>query len=61
MKKYVMKYKKRRWYLKGIYNDYETARREGRKYRNKTNSRYRIERKGIFGGYELWLTAKAYQ
>jgi len=55
-----MKYKTRRWYLKGIYGYYENAINEGKRIRRITGASYKIEKKGILGDYELWVTKRGF-
>lgn len=55
-----MKYKKRKFYLKGIYESAQEAAIIGKAIRRKTGAQYNVTRNGIYGGWELWVTKKGY-
>lgn len=53
-----MKYKERRWYLRGIYETYEQAINQAKKIRKRTGARYKIQQRNMLRGFEVWVTTK---
>lgn len=57
---YIMKENKKRFYLKTIETDFNLIKRKAIEIRKRTGARYKIIRKGLFGGYELWVSKKGF-
>ena len=57
---YIMKYKSRKWYLKGIYSSYDEALQNGKKMRKQKGGSYKINKTGILGDYELWVSKRGF-